>query len=260
MNSTLWPTMDGQHSSRGHLSKASPSVSVIIPTLNEAENLRHLLPHLPSWIHEVVIVDGRSTDDTVSVALELLPSARIVLEPRKGKGVALRSGFAAATGDIIVMMDADGSMNPAEIGLFVRHLRAGADFTKGSRFLQGVGSSDISPLRRLGNLGFTVLVRILFGGRYSDLCYGYAAFWKSVVPVLELDAEGFEIETQMNIRALRAKLKIIEVPSFEFDRRHGVSNLRTFPDGWRVLTTIFRELVRRPQVAPASKRERTVES
>jgi len=254
----VWPAQRGRHAVHTEPSEGSHRVSVIIPTLNEEKNLALLLPHLPGWLDEVIIVDGRSTDNTVEVAKEVLPNAKIVLETRKGKGVALRSGFEAATGDIIVMMDADGSMNPAEIGLFVRHLRDGADFVKGSRFLQGAGSSDISWLRHLGNLGFTVLVRILYGGRYSDLCYGYAAFWRSVVPELDLDGDGFEIETQMNIRALRSRLHIIEVPSFEFERHHGESNLRTFPDGWRVLRTIFREFFRKApsrqqQAQPAAR-------
>lgn len=241
---TVWPVMNGRHAQRGTSTAHPLRVSVIIPTYNEAANLPHLLPHMPSWIHEVIIVDGRSNDDTVSVARQLLPDVKIVLEPEKGKGIALRRGFKEATGEILVMMDADGSMNPAEIGLFVRHLRDGADFVKGSRFLQGAGSSDISRLRWAGNMGFTLLVKMLFGGRYTDLCYGYAAFWRSVLPELDLDGVGFEIETQMNIRALKAKLRIFEAPSFEFDRQNGESNLRTFPDGWRVLKTIFRESVR----------------
>ncbi len=239
------PASRGRHAALATSgTEARPRVSVVIPTLNEAENLPHVLPHIPAWVDEVVIVDGRSQDGTIEVAKRLRPDVVIVNEPRSGKGVALRTGFEAATGDIVVMMDADGSMNPNEIGGFVRQLRAGADFVKGSRFLQGAGSSDISRLRQLGNWGFTVLVRMLFGGRYSDLCYGYAAFWKSVVPEMELDGSGFEIETQMNIRALRARLRIIELPSFETERIHGDSNLRTFPDGWRVLRTIFREFVR----------------
>lgn len=244
----VWPVDVGRHAIPAN--KRDVTVSVIIPTINEAGNLPHLLPHIPTWVNEIVIVDGRSTDDTVEVAKRLRPDVKIVLEPRKGKGVALRSGFEAASGDILVMMDADASMNPGEIGLFVRHLRGGADFVKGSRFLQGAGSSDISHLRRFGNMGFTVLVKMFFGGYYTDLCYGYAAFWRSVVPELELDGDGFEIETQMNIRALRLGLRIVESPSFEFSRRAGDSNLRTFPDGWRVLKTIFREAMKRPTRLP----------
>jgi glycosyltransferase involved in cell wall biosynthesis len=239
------PSAGASHSPSPTGANGRPSVSVVIPTLNEAANLPGVIPYIPEWVDEIVIVDGRSTDDTVEVAQSLSPRVRVVLEPRSGKGVALRSGFEAATSDIVVMMDADGSMDPDEIGLFVRQLRSGADFVKGSRFLQGAGSSDISPLRTLGNWGFTVLVRTLYGGRYSDLCYGYAGFWKSVLPVLDLDSTGFEIETEMNIRVLRARLNVVEVPSFEFERVHGESNLRTFPDGWRVLKAIFREL-RRP--------------
>jgi glycosyltransferase involved in cell wall biosynthesis len=230
---------------------APPTISVVIPTLNEAANLPHVLPHIPKWVTEIIIVDGNSTDGTVEVARALHPDVRIIVEPVRGKGLALRRGFAAATGEIIVMMDADGSTNPEEIGDFVRLLCNGADFVKGSRYLQGAGTLDITPLRDLGNRGFTYMVRLLFGGRYSDLCYGYCAFWARVLPRLQLDADGFEIETMMNIRALKAGLMIFEVHSIELNRIHGTTNLRTFRDGWRVLCTIVRErlTVARPQAA-----------
>jgi hypothetical protein len=216
-------------------------VSVVMPAINEAKNLPHVLPHIPSDVHEVILVDGRSVDGTIDVARALLPDIRVVTETRPGKGAALCAGFRAATGDIIVTLDADGSTDPREIPRFVDALIAGADFAKGSRFLANGGSTDISRLRAFGNLGFVVLVRALFGGRYTDLCYGYNAFWASVLPTLALDGAGFEIETMMNVRALREGLRITEVPSFEQSRIHGVSNLRTFRDGWRVLRTILGE-------------------
>jgi len=251
-------------------------VSVVIPALNEAENLPHVLPRIPSWVHEVVLVDGHSVDDTVNVALRLWPTRqvvneaadrrqrleaspvgherrasgvtlRIVMQERRGKGAALQSGFAAATGDIIVMLDADGSTDPGEIERYVQPLVSGVDFVKGSRFLKGGGTSDMSKHRRLGNWGFVILVRILFGTSYTDLCYGYNAFRSTVLPLLHLNGDGFEIETMMNIRARQAGLKIIEVPSFEAERVHGEGRLRTFPDGWRVLKTIWREWAN-PQV------------
>lgn len=218
-----------------------PKVSVIIPTLNEAKNLPHVLPKVPRWVEEIIIVDGFSKDGTPEVALSLHAKVRVVQDSKKGKGNALRRGFYEAKGDIIVMLDADGSTLPSEIGRFVRELRDGADFVKGSRFLQGAGTSDMGWLRRAGNGGLTLLVKVLFGGNYSDLCYGYNAFWKDVLPLLELDATGFEIETMMNVRALQAGLTVVEVHSFESERIHGESNLRTFPDGWRVLKTIMRE-------------------
>jgi glycosyltransferase involved in cell wall biosynthesis len=216
-------------------------VSVVIPTLNEARNLEHVLPKIPDWVYEVILVDGHSTDDTVEVAKRLRPDIRILEERRRGKGIALRSGFIAARGDIVVMLDADGSTDPAEIPAFVGALLAGADFAKGSRFLQGGGSADISLLRQFGNWVFTRIVRLVFGGNYSDLCYGYNAFWRSVLPHLNLDADGFEIETLMNVRALSRGLHVTEVPSFESERIHGQSNLHTFRDGWRVLKTLLRE-------------------
>jgi hypothetical protein len=218
-----------------------PRVSVIVPAMNEAKNLPHVLPHIPTDVHEVILVDGRSVDGTIDVARALLPNVRIVMETTPGKGAALCAGFRAAEGDIIVTIDADGSTDPREIPRFVDALIAGADFAKGSRFLPNGGSTDISRLRAFGNFGFVVLVRALFGGRYTDLCYGYNAFWTSALPTLALDGAGFEIETMMNIRALREGLRITEVPSFEQSRIHGVSNLRTFRDGWRVLRTILSE-------------------
>ena len=231
---------DASRPNRSH----NPTVGVVIPTKNEAANLPHVLPLVPTWVDELLIVDAHSTDGTAEVATKLRPDARVVMQRGKGKGAALRTGFAEVKSDIIVMLDADGSTDPREIGRFVRALREGADFVKGSRFLQGAGTSDMSRLRMVGNLGLTYLVRLLFGGQYSDLCYGYNAFWKDVVPLLELDGDGFEIETMMNVRALRAGLRVVEVHSFEADRIHGTSNLRTFPDGWRVLKTIIRERFR----------------
>lgn len=228
-----------------------PGVSVVIPTLNEASNLREFLPCLPSWLHEVIIVDGRSTDDTIAVAQRANPDVKIVLEERPGKGAALRRGFAAATGDIIVMLDADCSMDPREIPLLVGALICGADFAKGSRFIQGGGTDDMSRFRYLGNWGLTQVVRMMYGGSFSDLCYGYIAFWRQHLGVLEPHCDGFEVDTFLNIKALQADLKIAEVPSFESMRRHGKSNLRAIPDGWRVLKTIIRERLVRgvPSVA-----------
>lgn len=218
-----------------------PLVSFVIPTLNEAENLPHLLPRIPAWAYEVIIVDGRSTDDTVRVARALRPDVKIVMEPLPGKGAALRTGFQAARGDIIVMLDADGSMAPEEAILFVGALLNGADLVKGSRRIQGAGSEDISLIRSLGNRGLTTLVRVLYRCTFSDLCYGYIAFWRRHLDQLRCDCDGFEIETLINVRALQKRLKIVEVPSFESPRINGISNLRALPDGMRVLRTILRE-------------------
>jgi glycosyltransferase involved in cell wall biosynthesis len=226
-----------------------PRVSVIVPTLNEAKNLPHVLPKLDA-AYEVVVVDGGSTDGTVDVARELRSDAVIVGQTRRGKGNALTCGFAASTGDIIVMLDADGSARTEEIPAFVDVLERGADFAKGSRYLRGGGSADITVLRTLGNRFLSVLVNILYGTRYTDLCYGYNAFWRRCLPHLRVDCDGFEVETLINIRACKASLLVVEVPSYEEERIHGTSNLRTFRDGFRVLRTIVRERFRRHADAP----------
>jgi glycosyltransferase involved in cell wall biosynthesis len=223
------------------LANPMPSVSVVIPAMNEEENLAHVLRRIPTWVSEVILVDGNSTDDTVAVARSLIPDIVIVTQDRRGKGAALRCGFAASRGDIIVMLDADGSTDPAEIPAFVGALLSGADFVKGSRFLQGGGTDDMEWYRWLGNWGFVKLVQLRFGGKFTDLCYGYNAFWRDVLTYMSLENDdGFEIETSMNIQALQAKLNIHEVASKEYRRIHGKSNLRTLPDGWRVLSTIVR--------------------
>jgi glycosyltransferase involved in cell wall biosynthesis len=227
-----------------------PRVSVVVPTLNEAANLPHVFAELPYGLHEVIVVDGFSKDDTIEVARQLRPDVKIVLQDRRGKGNALARGFAAASGDIIVMLDADGSADPAEIPAFVDALLGGADFAKGSRYLRGGGSTDITGLRSAGNKALSTTVNLFFGTAYSDLCYGYNAFWTHCLPAMSVDCDGFEVETLINIRIARAGLKVAEVPSFERDRIHGESNLNTFRDGTRVLRTILRERFRRRPVRP----------
>jgi len=224
-------------------------VTVIVPALNEAENLPHVLPKIPDSVFEVILVDGGSTDGTPDVARSLRPSIRVVSPKRFGKGAALLAGFEAATGDVVITLDADGSMDVGEIDSFVAALRLGADYAKGSRYLPGGGSDDLSPLRALGNACLVRVVRLLFRAHFTDLCYGYNAFWKRVLPVLALDCDGFEIETLMNIRAVRAGLTISEVPSYEHPRIYGDSRLHVVKDGWRVLRTIIRERLRRGVVA-----------
>jgi glycosyltransferase involved in cell wall biosynthesis len=227
-----------------------PDVTVVIPTVNEAKNLPHVLPKIPRWVSQVIIVDGNSKDETVAVARELYPSVDIIHQTGTGKGHAMALGFEKATGDIIVSIDADGSMDPGELIAYVGGLMAGADLVKGSRFAQGGGTHDMELHRKAGNRLLIWATRLLYGGSFSDLCYGYIAFWRDILPVIEPDADGFEIEAMINARALRGRLHITEVPSFEDRRVHGVSNLRTFRDGWRVLRTIVRERFRRPNLRP----------
>ena len=185
----------------------------MIPTLNEEGSLPWVLENLPDWVDEVVLVDGLSTDATQLLARRLRPDAVVVHQFQRGKGAALRAGFAAATGDIVVMIDADGSTDPREMDRFVDALRDGADFVKGSRYVEGGGSADFTRLRSAGNrVPRRRSPTSLYGSRFTDLCYGYCAFWRSHLDALALTSDGFEIETELVLAALRAQLEIREVP------------------------------------------------
>jgi glycosyltransferase involved in cell wall biosynthesis len=239
---------------------SEPRVSILIPALNEARNIPHVFSRLPDDVFEVVLVDGGSVDETVEVARSLRPHVRVVQQNGRGKGNAIACGLAACEGEIVVMLDADGSTDAAEIPRFVEALKGGADFAKGSRFMSGGGSSDITAFRRTGNRFLCALVNLLYGTRYTDLCYGFNAFWRSSLQRVHVDCDGFEVETLLSVRASKLELATIEVPSYESCRIHGESNLRTVPDGWQVLKTIVRERFKRADLtatalaAPAKPR------
>jgi glycosyltransferase involved in cell wall biosynthesis len=221
---------------------ATALVSVIIPTLNEAENMRYVIPQL-SRDYDLIVIDGGSTDGTVEVVRELRPDAAVLRQPGRGKGDALLCGFLAARGDIIVTFDGDGSARADEIPRFVQALDE-ADFAKGSRFVEGGGSADLTFVRRLGNRFLCGLVNLLHRTAYTDLCYGYNAFRRSCLPFMPDSAPGFEIETMMNIRIAKTGLQIVEVPSYEDVRQFGRSNLNAFRDGFKILRVLIRERFR----------------
>jgi hypothetical protein len=222
----------------------SLKVSVVIPALNEAENLPYVLPRIPHWVHEVLLVDGNSTDDTVAVAQELCPDIRVIAQEGRGKGAALRSGIAAATGDIVVMLDADGSTDPTEIPAFVGALLAGADFAKGSRFLQGAGTVDMPRHRQLANALMVMLANMLFRTHFTDITYGYNAVWNSRREALALEFDNWASEIITNIRVARRGLRVVEVACFEHRRIAGEAKLQAFPAGWQILKAMLGERFR----------------
>jgi glycosyltransferase involved in cell wall biosynthesis len=219
--------------------RTHPEVSVVIPAINEADSIGWVLERIPGWVSEVVLVDGLSIDQTEQVARQLRPDLVVVHQRSPGKGSALRAGFAAAQGEHIVMLDADGSLDPAEMPRFIDALEEGADFVKGSRYLSEGGSADLTRLRSAGNRALARLANLLYGARFTDLCYGYCAFRRCHLEALALTATGFEIETQLVLNAVSSGLEVREVPSFEHPRRAGVSNLHAYRDGRRVLKTLL---------------------
>jgi len=214
-------------------------------TLNEEANIGWVLQRMPAWVEEVILVDGGSKDGTVEVARAIHPEVLVVTELRRGKGVALRTGFEAATGEVVVMIDADGSMDPGEIEHYVRAVGEGYDLVKGSRLCPGGGSTDLTLIRRLGNLCLRRLVNLAYSADFTELCYGYMAIRRSSVRTMELASEGFEIETEIVVSSLRRGLRIAEIPSHEAERLHGESHLHPIRDGLRVLWVILRPLPKR---------------
>lgn len=219
-------------------------ISVIIPTLNEVENIRYVFPYIPSFIDEIVVIDGDSTDGTREEILKFRKDARIIIDKTHGKGVALRKGFDVATGDLIIMMDADGSHDPKEIPSLLEPVLNGYDASKASRLLPGGGSDDFTAFRRLGNKIFITMVNKMYGANLTDLCYGYRAFKKDAIKKMHCKSDGFEIETEQSIHMIKAGLKIKEVPSFEAKRINGDSRLNSFRDGWRILMLIISEYLK----------------
>jgi len=221
--------------------KAKKRISLIIPTKNEQGNLQKVLDTIPSYIDEIIVVDGHSTDKTVEIAKK--NRCKVYFDDGM-KGSAVRLGVEKAKGDYIIMMDADCSNSSVEFGLLIEGLEAGFDFCFGSRFIQGGGSDDMPWYRVLGNKLFVWIVNTNWSMKYSDLCYGYRSFKRDSFRKLGLESTDFSIETEMSIKVAKKGFKVVEIPSFEKARYSGSGNLRTLKDGYRIAKRIFLELFR----------------
>ncbi|MCL0053247.1 glycosyltransferase family 2 protein [Dehalococcoidales bacterium] len=220
----------------------SHTITVLICTLNEEESLPYVLPKIPEWVNEILLVDGHSTDRTVEVARELKPEIKVLYQPGKGKGDALRYGIKHASGDIIVTLDADGSTDPEEMAKFIEPLLNGYDFAKGSRFLNNRPKMPLH--RRFGNWVLVTTANLLYGTKYTDICSGYNAFWKSAIEKVNLSRDGFEMEQEMNVKIKKAGLKVIEVSCQDKGRLGGTSKTQDLKQGLVDLITIVRERFR----------------
>lgn len=219
-------------------------IGVVLPALNEAKNIGDVICKLQALgLSNILVIDGKSTDGTREVAAK--HGAKVILQNGRGKGSAIRQVIDNNYFDFdaLVFMDADGSMDPKEIPYFIRGLASGADVVKGSRFLEGGYTYDMSPLRKMGNMIMVSVVNLLWASNYTDLCYGFVVFNKRSIEKLSqaLKSHNFEIETEICLKALNLGLDVREVPSTEYPRKNGASNLNAFRDGFKIFRTIFRE-------------------
>jgi len=226
------------------IKKSKSAVEVIIPTLNEEKTICSVIERALFYADNVLVIDGRSEDNTIDLAKEI--GAQVIIQNGRGKGAALKEAFDHIDSEIVVILDGDGSMRPEEIPTFLKGMYSGADIVKGSRFVGGGGSEDLTLLRRFGNTLFVSLVNAIWGSNFTDLCYGFMAFRKDAVKKLYpiLCSKGFEVETEILIKARKLGLNIVEVPSLELERKYGKSKLRTLRDGLIILSTILRETIR----------------
>jgi glycosyltransferase involved in cell wall biosynthesis len=216
-------------------------VTIIIPTADEELNIGRLLKNLQEYslLYSEIIVVDHSSDHTPEIANAL--GARVIIEARAGKGVALLRGLREARTEYVVIMDADGSHRPSELPGVVAALRSGCDVAKGSRFVPGGGSKDLTPSRIFFNWLFTRIVNSLFGAKLTDLCYGYIGVRHALIDRISLGARGSAFDIELLVRAVCAKFIVREIPSFELARTDGPPRVRVITAGFEVLAIIFRE-------------------
>lgn len=215
------------------------SVSVIIPSLNEAGCIKEVIHSIPrDLVDEILVVDGHSTDGTPEIVRSL--GHRVVMQEGKGFGCALMTGMKEAKGDIVAIMDGDGSYEVKDLPKLISMVQNGNDFAFGSRYAKESGSEDDTFIRYIGNKIFTFLLRALHGVRLSDALFLYVVAKKKAVLDLNLVEPGFEYCVELPIKAHKAGFKYGEIPSFERAREAGHSKVHAVKDGLRILRVMVK--------------------
>lgn len=216
-------------------------VTLLIPARNEADCIGTVLADVdPAVIDEVIVVDGHSTDGTPELVREM--GFKVVDQEGLGYGLAIRTGVKHASGDVITMVDADGSYRLEDIPLLLDCLKKGYDIAYGSRYLPGSGSADDTPIRYAGNMIFTGLLRLMHGVKISDSLFLYVAAHRKVFEALPMTSTGFDYCIEFPIRAHKMGFTYTEVPSFEKARVAGDSKVNAMSDGVMILRTMLRLL------------------
>lgn len=221
-------------------------LSVVIAARNEDQTIEDAVRGARGHAAEVIVVDGRSTDETRARAEQA--GARVVEDGGRGKGEAVRRGLDAALGEVVVLMDADGSHDPADIPRLAEPVLAGrADLVVGSRFAGGSEELSVNLeqlVRTIGNISMNVAINRRFGVYLTDTLNGFRAIRRAFVPALGLRENRHTIEQEMVIRALHRGLRVMNVPTHEFPRRFGRSHIRIRREWPIFVWCVFRNLLR----------------
>jgi glycosyltransferase involved in cell wall biosynthesis len=217
-------------------------VTLIIPTMNEGESIEKVLKEIPrKLINEIIVVDGNSTDNTKKKAIPLLRKNKdkFVTQKKKGFGNALMQAFDESRGDVLIIMNGDGSHNPTDIKKLLDKIKKGSEYVIASRYAKGAGSDDDTIIRYIGNRILTKLTNIIHGTNVSDSLHFFTAITKKGIKKLHLTSPGFEFCIEILIKAHKAGLKFAEVPVIERARYAGESKVNAFSAGWKILKTII---------------------
>jgi glycosyltransferase involved in cell wall biosynthesis len=223
----------------------SLEVTVIIPAYNEEKNIGNVISETISVMdnlhlsYEIIVVDDGSTDKTRLIASSY--AVNVVLnEKNRGKGYALRTALKRAKGEIIVTMDSDGEHKPREIPVLLESVFKGTDIVAGSRFLDRDHAYVTTRLHQIGNSIFNRSIMALTGQRVTDSQTGFRAIKRDVFETLNLESDGYEIETEITVKSLKSGFVFEEKPISISKRKHGTSKIKLFSDGTKILKTMIR--------------------
>jgi glycosyltransferase involved in cell wall biosynthesis len=216
----------------------APRIACIIPTLNEGVTVSEVIQKAQPYVDRVVVIDGHSHDNTCAQARQA--GCDVMYQEGKGKGMALRTALARIDADIYVIIDGDATYDATEMSKLLRPVLDGdADMVIGSRLQGKMECGSISTLNIMGNHLFNLLINYLFDGRITDSQSGFRAFHRRVVADLSLSSQGFEIETELTVKALQRGLTILDIPITYRTRRGTPTKLSAFRAGSRIVATIL---------------------